>query len=754
MTSLKTTEMYNVWGNFLKKWPIQALRSMSLAKYHSTNEAGQDSLVRWLEAHTECLGSIWGGSAFKFGIFQRKDHSHKTSSGGLSYDEHYGWYTKYGATPEDAFRVVHKLILEIVTKAKAGDYFGIDAIDFSPAIKWKLAFLYQPQNKPFMPYIYKKELLKKIFGKGTKLSMAEMYQQAMRQQKGRDLLEYSEELYQQAIQQLEDGVHLKSTDETSNANLPATQCPSRSVPNVPLNRIFYGPPGTGKTWRTVDAALEVLDPDAFKLEERKERKERFDALCQEGRVRMVTFHQSFSYEDFVEGIRPETIPENEEGAGHLSYNVKSGIFKEICEAAVAKTVYASGGDIDLAGRRIWKMSLGNSLGETAYIYDECIKENRLLMGYGRTLDFSSCRSENDIRDTLKNGGYAEQDFGSYALSALSMFVLQMSVGDIVIISEGLSKFRAIAEITGGYMAINREAEGDHYGQGRPVRWLRQFDPALPANSLMERQFSQMTLYRPNLDEAEKNRLQNLLAPVDVEGTPESHVLIIDEINRGNIAGIFGELITLIEPSKRAAAEDALCVRLPYSGKLFEVPSNLYIIGTMNTADRSLTGLDIALRRRFTFVEMIPNPGLLSDKLLEGTEISIGKILEVMNLRIELLLDRDHCLGHAPFMGLGDAVSVNELENIFKYSIIPLLQEYFFEDWEKIRHVLNDTRKKDEAFKFIRKKKMPDDILEAGVLDGLPRQVWEINDQAFNKLSSYIGIINPDYQLVRADGQVV
>jgi 5-methylcytosine-specific restriction enzyme B len=128
---------------------------------------------------------------------------------------------------------------------------------------------------------------------------------------------------------------------------------------------------------------------------------------------------------------------------------------------------------------------------------------------------------------------------------------------------------------------------------------------------------------------------------------QPYVLIIDEINRGNISRIFGELITLIEDSKRGGADDALSVTLPYSKKEFSVPKNVYIIGTMNSSDRSLTGLDIALRRRFTFIEMPPKPELLNNIEVEG--LNIGDLLEVMNQRIEVLLDRDHCLGHANFM---------------------------------------------------------------------------------------------------------
>ena len=189
------------------------------------------------------------------------------------------------------------------------------------------------------------------------------------------------------------------------------------------------------------------------------------------------------------------------------------------------------------------------------------------------------------------------------------------------------------------------------------------------------------IFRRICDAAEKNP------------TCEPYVLIIDEINRGNIPKIFGELITLIEPSKRLGKNDEVRVTLPYSGDDFGVPDNLYIIGTMNTADRSIQQLDTALRRRFTFVEMMPDPdhSLIPDDV---AGVNCRKMLRAMNERIALLTDREHQIGHTYLL---EVESIEDLADTFRNRIFPLLQEYFYDDWRKIHAVLGENA-------FVRKRK--------------------------------------------------
>ncbi len=220
---------------------------------------------------------------------------------------------------------------------------------------------------------------------------------------------------------------------------------------------------------------------------------------------------------------------------------------------------------------------------------------------------------------------------------------------------------------------------------------------------------------------------------------EKYVFIIDEINRGNVSKIFGEMLTIIEPTKRMGQPEETTVKLAYSQESFGVPDNVYILGTMNTADRSISMLDSALRRRFDFVEMMPNHDILNGVEVEG--ISISKLMGTINKRIEILCDREHTIGHAYFMSLKSRPTLAMLAHIFKNSIIPLLQEYFFDDYEKIRLVLGDPGKEPNE-QFVRSTAVDyAEIFGRGAELYLDNdEIYSINKAAFGNIESYRKII--------------
>lgn len=236
-----------------------------------------------------------------------------------------------------------------------------------------------------------------------------------------------------------------------------------------------------------------------------------------------------------------------------------------------------------------------------------------------------------------------------------------------------------------------------------------------------------------------------LSSTKIEENNKPYVFIIDEINRGNISKIFGELITLIETTKRAGMSEAASAVLPYSGTEFSVPSNVYILGTMNTADRSIALMDTALRRRFQFVEMMPDIQALKDIGANMVEdLDVAAMLEKINERITFLYDREHTIGHAFFTGLrGENATIEKLQSIFEKSVIPLLQEYFYEDYQKIQLVLGDNAKSSPELKFIRDDKVVAKDIFKGNVDGvidLPEKSYSINKEALGYLDSYKEIL--------------
>jgi len=442
----------------------------------------------------------------------------------------------------------------------------------------------------------------------------------------------------------------------------------KEISKMPINQILYGPPGTGKTFNTINKAISIANPKFdINNQDRQSIKREYDRLVETGQIVFTTFHQSMGYEDFIEGIKPDIKDKN------VIYDIIPGIFTELC--IKARDNYAASEDKNISHLP----------------FEEA---------------FSKLKDEWDEDENMQ---FPMKTLGKeYKIIGFTKKSIQ---------------FEKASGSTSHTLSINTLKQ--HYYNNKEVK---KSGVGIYYPAILDKLYSY-----PN-DEVRKKEILN-------------YVLIIDEINRGNISQIFGELITLIEESKRLRNPEELEVVLPYSKEKFGVPSNVFIIGTMNTADRSIEALDTALRRRFCFEEMLPKTDLLSPSAMycrllwdyknvdwtdvkfeekenslfdllgvsedlkekrkdiwetmkndnkakiyrnnyfedfTYTGINLENLLNTINKRIEILLDRDHTIGHSYFIGVN---SFEDLNSIFKNNIIPLLQEYFYGDYEKIGMIL-------------------------------------------------------------------
>lgn len=524
-----------------------------------------------------------------------------------------------------------------------------------------------------------------------------------------DFDEYKEELYNKFCSLVDlfnrfpqkDFIKINEEFESNNTQKMLNQ-------NSSLNQILYGPPGTGKTYHTIDKALEILGEN---LENRDDKKAKFDEYVKNGQIVFTTFHQSYGYEEFVEGIKPSL---NSDENSQINYKVKDGIFKELCKKALENR-----DDI-----------------ESFNFYINDLKEKTKEDANNPEKYFQ-----------LPNTKYSIQYRGGKTFR-IKFDDMSKNHKDYPVSIDNIEKLYKTSNI-------------DEIYNSAYVKAILNY---LKSQGLK--------------DYKEKDEKINL-----------PYIIIIDEINRGNVSKIFGELITLIEPSKRIGEKEELKVTLPYSGEKFGVPKNVYIIGTMNTADRSITSLDTALRRRFEFVEMMPNSDLLNnvfickdvenpnededylgdDAKTEGFAEILQNILISINKRIEFLLDREKTIGHAFFMS--EAVkfnkdnwcksdeyeedwyvlSISKLKSIFQNKIIPLLQEYFYNDYALISAVLNDNgmiEKCEKDDKYLQKIKNLDNVDSEKII----YNIASFDNKIWNDIKTYQAIYNDGENQSKNDKQ--
>ncbi|MGV3663568.1 MAG: AAA family ATPase [Prosthecobacter sp.] len=418
-----------------------------------------------------------------------------------------------------------------------------------------------------------------------------------------------------------------------------------------LNRILHGPPGTGKTYRIIREAAGIVSGG---MPHGGDARTAYDDAVKQGRVRLVTFHQSFGYEDFIEGIRPVM----DEESASARFQVRDGVFKE----AAIEAMFAC---------------LERSAGKTA----------------GFDARWAALLAQIEAADNaLKIPGL--QEGSEYVVSTTPRGNLDVRLQTGTVLLGSRRKLERIYAACGTKPRINSvEAAradgvaGHHNANAAVFNFMQTLSPVEHVTA-------------PLNPEDRKDVVLDYLATGEPSGWRlradknfPPYVLIIDEINRGNISRIFGELITLVEDDKRHGGENALQVVLPASREVFAVPPNLFLLGTMNTADKSLALLDVALRRRFEFQELPPDfskCGSLPEEMRQ--------VLGRLNERIEMRKDRDHRIGHAFFMNVRDAAS---FDHAFVRKVVPLLQEYFFNDIDGARFVLGEAGRENDIRGFLR-----------------------------------------------------
>lgn len=495
--------------------------------------------------------------------------------------------------------------------------------------------------------------------------------------------------------------------------------------NIGLNTILYGPPGTGKTYNTAIYAVSICDGKT--LEEVKEDNyenvmSRYKELMEDGRIAFTTFHQSYGYEEFIEGIKPVVDTNNND----IGYKIESGLFKTFCNEASNKKIKDDGNDItDTAKNKVWCVLLdGTGISE---LKQECFEQGTIRIGwtgFPELIDFET------------------KDLTERARRIVLNFQDEMEIGDIVVTQKSNTIIDGIGIISSEYKYDESNEKWPRY---REVKWLLK-EGNINITSLNDGvKLDRNTVYP--LKRISVDKVLSLIEDtpsISVEENKAPYVFVIDEINRGNISKIFGELITLIEDTRRMNMAEETSAMLPYSGTHFSIPSNVYILGTMNTADRSISLMDTALRRRFRFVEMMPDTEVLRQIGADKVDtLDVALMLEKINERIAYLYDREHTIGHAFFTKLKTNPNLETLESIFRESVIPLLQEYFYEDYEKIQLVLGDNGKTEDKYKFVKEEALKiKEVFKGDAIDmiDLPEKKYQINDEAFSNIESYKEIV--------------
>jgi len=777
-------ELYRLWDDFLEKWPVERVRTMSLEEYSSSGS--ENTFTYWIEQRLRHLGSVRGGSSFKFGIYFRKDEEQQVNGSGRTYSGQYAWYTKYGSTADEAFENVRQKILEVINAVKDADLDAIQRVDLGDGYKWKIAFHYQDRAKPIVSPVYQSGALRALTQSPKNISLPDIYRSLIKEKHPEiDLLDFGRKLWTRAegmmrIWKVSHGSNVFTEEErdrylkqklivvSSRTKKGQGEAFGEDMQVGDLFYLCYGAKqgvvllgrvtsravacSKGDAWlqRSYEIVKHLDDNRSYsgeqkgwapnyrstckqvpsnelKLFEIELLKPFFDLTLEElSGLDVVEDNEQSMKEDLSENVESSTenlILYGPPGTGK-TYNTVNhalalceGLSPEVLESEPREALQTRFQLLQKSGQ-IAFVTFHQSMSYEDFV--EGIKPQTADDGvsYSVTpgLFLEICER---ARDNWECSQMEEPSSFDGLWSAYTK-TLQQGEADSLEVKTKRGAF-SIYEV--GERTVYFEKQNGSRTHTLSIKTLKRLfqnpDQLLALGGLK-------TYYR--------GVLEALGQMPKVEGLRESqkqYVLIIDEINRGNVSAILGELITLLEPDKRLGQENELRVTLPYSQDPdFGVPPNLHIIATMNTADRSVEALDTALRRRFTFEEMMPDPSLLSEREIDG--VDLRSMLNAINRRLEVLVGRDHTIGHAFFMRVS---SLADLIDVFRAKVIPQLQEYFYGDWEKINLVLGnafvnaDTSEKTVVWP--KDSKAPEDIDDRKMWKITPVDKWDI--EAFKSI---------------------
>ncbi|HFJ1671660.1 TPA: McrB family protein [Campylobacter jejuni] len=685
----KLQEMLDGFLNFQKVWTLEKVKNMTLEEYTNIKKdnPNRDDFTFWIESKLDNLGSIWGGSAFKFGIYRRNDESQKESSSGRLYSQNYAWIAKYGNNENEAFNNIKEKIIQIIQASQDNNLKAIEKIDFGDAIKWKIAFHYQDVKNIKIVNIFSKNVLDLI-------SLNEFKEKLKIYQIHKKLLENKNLSLVKMIENIAIPLWNKYGMDSQNyidkmKNLFSEYLNKKKLDKNTINKYIQVIENISKEFlkeNLYSCDLFSFDQNINKLNKNEE----FKLKNSNGHnmySSALNYYRAFLIDYYEQDIFITERVQSEES------NMKIIPLNQILYGSpgTGKTYHTIDKALEILGENL------ENRDDKKAKFDEYVKNGQIVFttfhqSYGYEEFVEGIKpSLNSDENSQINYKVKDGIFKELCKKALE------NRDDIesfnFYINDLKEKTKEDANNPEKYFQLPNTKYSIQYRGGKTFRI--KFDDMSKNHKDYPVSIDNIEkLYKTsNIDEiynsAYVKAILNYLKSQGLKDYKEKdekinlpYIIIIDEINRGNVSKIFGELITLIEPSKRLGNEEALELTLPYSGEKFGVPKNVYIIGTMNTADRSITSLDTALRRRFEFVEMMPDVSKLS---MDCEGINLQELLKAINTRIEYLLDREKTIGHAFFIGVEN---LNDLKKVFQNKIIPLLQEYFYNDYALINAVLN------------------------------------------------------------------